>query len=524
MCGIFSFTTCCYLFKLFSFTVQRKQFLMRYILSLSLIFFYAFQSISQEKHFILIQSETRQLFNVTINGKVYSTNSSGYVIIPKLENGEYIMVLGFPENTFPDQAFKFVIDQKDVGFNLQNLGEKGWVLSNLQTQGSITAEKEVPQQTAVSKSKTNTGDEPITFNKVKDTVAVVKIIDKPAKEKEPEAKVNEVTPPAIDSSSITMSAIVSQKIETKDTAVVVKPVSVNAIANIETKDLAIVSQPVPDNIPSGIVAKDSAITNPTPIVIQPILSSEPVLPAIKEPEIKKLAENRNEEGLSMSFSDLNDKRADTVDVYIKSGTQPNVEVKDTVQKTATDSIVAAKIEQLNNRKDDVKFIEIDMDKKSKDSTGNVLVDASASVVKHDTRETDKLIESEPEKTILKDTAKASVEAAEAVTNNNPVGEKKSANLCKSVASELDYIKLRRKMALEDSDDRMIREARKAFKETCFTTNQMKGLSTLFLSDEGRYHFFSSAYSFVSDPEQYSTLQSEFIDPYFINRFKSIIHR
>ena len=521
--GSFSFTTCCYLFKLFSFTVQRKHFLMRYILSLSLIFFYAFQSISQEKHFILIQSETKQLFNVTINGKVYSANSSGYAIIPKLQNGEYTMVLAFPENTFPDQAFKFVIDQKDLGFNLQNMGEKGWVLSNLQTQSLTMAEKEVPQQTAVSKSITNVGDEPITFNKAKNNVAAVKMIDKPIKEKEPEAKVAEVITAAVDNSSIVTSAIAPSKIEIKDTSIITKPVSDNITANIQTKDTAIVILPDPF-IPPIIEAIDTAIANPTPIVTQPILSSETALPSTKEPKIKKLVENRNEDGITMSFSDSNDKKADTIDVYIKSAAQPNVEIRDTVQKTVTDSNVAAKIEQLNNRKDDVKFIEIDMDKKSKEDSKNTIVDSSVAVVKRDTKETDKVIESEPDKTIIKDTAKVAVETVEAVANNKPVAEKKSANLCMGIASEIDYIKLRRKMALEDSDDRMIREARKVFKQICFTTNQMKGLSTLFLSDEGRYHFFSAAYSFVSDPEQYSTLQSEFIDPYFINRFKSIIHR
>ena len=45
--------------------------------------------------------------------------------------------------------------------------------------------------------------------------------------------------------------------------------------------------------------------------------------------------------------------------------------------------------------------------------------------------------------------------------------------------------------------------------------QIKGLSTFFLSDEGRYKFFDASFVSVADVSQYSTLQSEFIDPAFL---------
>jgi len=94
--------------------------------------------------------------------------------------------------------------------------------------------------------------------------------------------------------------------------------------------------------------------------------------------------------------------------------------------------------------------------------------------------------------------------------------------CKSVAGESDFLKLRRKMAGGDSDDAMIAEARKYFKSKCFTTEQIRNLSTMFLSGAGKYNFFDAAYSYVSDPENFPALQSEIKDEYNQNRFKAML--
>jgi hypothetical protein len=106
-----------------------------------------------------------------------------------------------------------------------------------------------------------------------------------------------------------------------------------------------------------------------------------------------------------------------------------------------------------------------------------------------------------------------------------VNEKTKAvvkNNCKEAASETDFFKLRKKMAAETTDDNMITEARKYFKTKCFTTAQLKNLSTLFLNDAGKYKFFDAAYTYVSDADRFSSLQSELKDEYYINRFKAML--
>ncbi len=96
------------------------------------------------------------------------------------------------------------------------------------------------------------------------------------------------------------------------------------------------------------------------------------------------------------------------------------------------------------------------------------------------------------------------------------------NNCAAMADESDFFKLRKKMAAAESDDEMISDANKNFKLKCFTVQQVKNLGALFLSDAGKYKFFDAAYLFVSDAENFSSLQAELKDEYYINRFKAML--
>jgi hypothetical protein len=104
----------------------------------------------------------------------------------------------------------------------------------------------------------------------------------------------------------------------------------------------------------------------------------------------------------------------------------------------------------------------------------------------------------------------------------PAEIKATSGTCSSNASDNDFIKLRRKMVAESNDDDMVAEAVKYFKSKCFTVSQVKNLSNLFLNESGKYKFFDAAYNHVSYPDQFSSLQSELKDDYYINRFKAMI--
>ena len=94
--------------------------------------------------------------------------------------------------------------------------------------------------------------------------------------------------------------------------------------------------------------------------------------------------------------------------------------------------------------------------------------------------------------------------------------------CKTVASEDDFMKTRKKMTAQKSDDDMVNAAKKLFKQKCYSTAQVKNLSVLFLKDEGKYKFFDAIYPFVYDSREFRQLESQLSEEYYISRFRSMI--
>ena len=131
------------------------------------------------------------------------------------------------------------------------------------------------------------------------------------------------------------------------------------------------------------------------------------------------------------------------------------------------------------------------------------------------------IKTEPVK-IVKDTIVQKTESSVVSTDKNVEGKTVFKNNCPAIANETDFLELRRKMASALNDDGMLEEARKYFKMKCFYTAQIKNLAVLFLNDESKYRFFDTAYKYVSDIENYGSLQSELKEEYYINRFKAML--
>ncbi|MEQ1553613.1 MAG: hypothetical protein ABL929_05510, partial [Ferruginibacter sp.] len=113
------------------------------------------------------------------------------------------------------------------------------------------------------------------------------------------------------------------------------------------------------------------------------------------------------------------------------------------------------------------------------------------------------------------TTESKLEKPVAITNSD----------CKGiVASADDFFKTRKKMVEEDNEDAMLDVARKIFRAKCYSVEQIKNLSVLFLTDVGKYNFFDAAYAFTYDTQNFATLQSLLKDDYFINRFKALIRK
>ncbi len=118
----------------------------------------------------------------------------------------------------------------------------------------------------------------------------------------------------------------------------------------------------------------------------------------------------------------------------------------------------------------------------------------------------------------KSTGQASSVSAE--SGNKPVVSFNSD--CRASASDDDFLRLRKKMASGTSDDDMVKTAAKFLKAKCYSAEQIKNLSLLFLNDAGKYKFFDAAYPRVYDTQNFASLQSQLSDEYFISRFRTMI--
>ncbi|MDB5231071.1 MAG: hypothetical protein JWN76_1876 [Chitinophagaceae bacterium] len=94
--------------------------------------------------------------------------------------------------------------------------------------------------------------------------------------------------------------------------------------------------------------------------------------------------------------------------------------------------------------------------------------------------------------------------------------------CTEVAADDDFIKLRKRMAAQNSDALMIQSARKAFSTKCYTSQNIKNLSTLFLNDQTRFQFFQMAFAFVYDPANYNILEDQLLDEKYKDRFRTML--
>ena len=233
----------------------------------------------------------------------------------------------------------------------------------------------------------------------------------------------------------------------------------------------------------------SVVNDPT---IKEEVKSEPKIIVAKKDSLIKISNNESSiikkqinnspQGLTMVYIDSVNGLNDTINILIPSVTETIVAKKDNLNKIKesikiNDQKPAS--QQVVTSEKDAKFLNIELPNPHTEVIANKNIDKSAS---------------------------------SPMVNSD----------CKSFASEDDFLKLRKKMASANNSEVMITYAKKIFKTKCFNTEQVKNLSVLFLKDEGKYSFFDTAYPFVSDAQNFPSLQMQLSDDYFINRFKVMI--
>lgn len=425
-------------------------------------FFSVFTASSQRIYFIYLQTDPQQPFFVKMDEKLLSSSASGYLVLPRLKDSTYLFSVGF--NGGGEYKFACTVNKKDHGFLIKNFGEKGWGLYDLQTSSVQMAVSDVKKDAALANKPVNAFTE--LLSKAADDSTLKQKVVLPVEEEKPETIAVAKTENAVDSNSFktahqkTTTEIPTEIVTSSKTAVAIPAKEEPKKETVKIADTS-----------SAKVNQSKTTAQESKIVTSPVVITNPPTP--KE-EPKKIAEDRT------ANTSIKEIVSQSTDAYVKS------KVLRKSESSTTDGF-------------GLTFIDISAD--GQQDTVSLVIPNDNSVKLSDAATT----ENKPDPIVNKEPAKA-------VTKN----------VCKGTATDDDFFKLRKKMAAEKSDNGMIQEAAKIFKTKCFTTIQLKNLATLFIGDGGKYQFFDAAYTHVSDIENFSSLETELKDEYFVNRFKAML--
>jgi hypothetical protein len=433
---------------------------------------------AQKVYFIYLQSENNNPFYIKMGDKIYSSATSGYLILSNLVDSTYNFSIGFPSSQ-TESKFIVAVGGKDRGFLIKNF-ESGLGLFDLQNLTITNALKDDSPKN-ISYIRRNDDFSSLLAKAAKDTTllyAVVRLKEEDMAIKMEELKTGEPKQ-KVEETTLQKDTVAANGLQTDIASGTKKPDTVAAIQSnqeikkeenvvntsvendLEKDTLAFVGQKeqpkqvMPDT--ANLVSNTVKTGADTAIISAPLTED---IATFKRSRIKKHSESSTSEGFGLVYYDIYDDGRDTIRLLIPN---PPIIFK---QPDQDSSLV---------QKD---FIHIDDLKKDTVEQTPIIV---------------------------------------AVKNNAPVKSQ-----CKSIASSNDFFKLRKNMAAENTDEAMVAEAKKFFKSKCFTTEQVKNLSALFLTSAGKYQFFDAAYLHVNDQEQFSTLESEIKDDYYLKRFKALI--
>ena len=358
---------------------------------------------SQQTHFIYIQSEDKQPFYIRFKEKIISSSESGYLIAPKLEQGQLNFTLGFPKNAWPSSSYSLEIESKDLGFQLKKVDELTWALYNIQTSDLLS---------------------PVEVNKVSNQII--------------ETSTDEFTNILAEVSNT--PSVKQKKINTENN-------SAGFVSNIDSSSIAKDNITIDSNVNEIIGVR-------VPVQTKPVV--------IKEKKEKKSKIRLDPSNVKQDFSFL-DSTGRSLTYTIKEGdTEDHVVVFISYEKPLVlpkaepDSIMPVAIEQI-------------------------------------------------------------------ITPENTQTQVQQVIRCSSNAEEKDFLKLRRKMTQEDNEEKMIEVAEKAFKDKCYSTDQVRYLAVLFINEDNRLAFIRISVNYISDLSLFGTLQQLFNTEKNINSFKEITY-
>jgi hypothetical protein len=413
-----------------------------------------------QQEFVFIQSEANHPFYVRIGNSTYSSSAFGHIILAPLKDSSYHLFIGFARSEFPEQEFDIRLNRRDRGFELRHNGSEAWTLFELQTMQSIQSVVREKQDTSVlNEPKRSDPFANLMAGLVNDSTVLYTFARNETKSP-PGSTVKEPSVALAQSKNVAAVTTIATGTHVSKKTPVGNDSSSSAqnATDTATNDTLARSESKPDTTKTDSSTLAAITEN------KPDLAKSNAQAAVIAPTITKIAEQPVEEGLQLKFLVRDSLINDTIDIMIPSDKMMALDKLDsTAEKQGIVSVPTT--------------------------------DTQAVAKEHQSADT----ASTPKKTLV-------------LENSD----------CRNFASDQDVDKLRVQMMKGSTDDDRLNAARKMFKQKCYTARQVRALSELFPTDEGRYRFFDTAYPFVSDSANFKSLVEMLSDPDYIDRFNKLI--
>ncbi|MBZ4190430.1 DUF4476 domain-containing protein [Niabella beijingensis] len=454
---------------------MNKRFLLAIVFLLTGFVSFAQYSV-QSKYFVYLQTEPAQPFYIKINGQRIEANSSGYLILPQLRDGDYRLIVGFQDNKNPEMTFRFKIDSKDKGYLIKNFGAEGWSLFDLQ---SMDVQKPLSADEAAALAK---AEAPKPQQPRRQEPKPQPKQETPATPPAETAAVQQTPPPATPPPATPQQQPAAENADVSDfTKVLSKAANdPSLLEQPKPEEKPVVQAAAPKEEPVVADAGEKGETPPQEVAAeQPVQEAAPkVATRVGKDAVVKLSQHSSGTGTVVVYEDRS-----------TGGSAEQIEI--TIPASGGDDAAAAPQTPEEKTPDTPQETPAATDQKP----APFVVEEKPAI---------------PQESSSGRKKGKTKEAAKAVSGS-----------CKSIATEDDFLKLRREMAGRDNDEAMIEEARRAFKNKCYSTAQVKYISSMFLSNAGKYNFFDAAKAHVSDPENFGSLQDELKDAYYKDKFNSL---
>jgi len=487
-----------------------------------------FAAQAQRVYFIYLQSENAAPFFVKMGDKVHSSSATGYVILSNLKDSTYNFSIGFTGGKVVEKRFGVQINEGDRGFLVKNF-EDGLGLFDLQSMSVI---KPIAAAELSGDKQVLTRTDPFTrlLAEAADdesllTTMVALKTESPKKEVKKEADLagktdvaleepklqpkSDVLPVADSNTLVTTEKPSTETVKIEEQPQKQAPLKDTALAIVPAKDTALAVAPVKKEevkedkgeaakaeLANEEVKKDTvviqAVQPETPAVKTEEAATEPAS-YFKRSVITKRSESSTTEGFGLVYLDNADGVVDTIRLLIPNPKKAFVE-EGVVREGETQKLEEPVKTGLEAKADE--------EVKKQGTPATAKAEPGSKEEKRKTKD------------VFGGLFKAPKAAEPLVAVENTA--------CTALATDKDFMKVRKNMAAETNDEAMIEEAKVYFRAKCFTTEQVKNLSSLFLTSAAKYQFFDAAYKHVSDPSQFPGLQSEIRDAYYLKRFQALI--